>query len=503
MRVTLPIAQGFYVSKSLPISAQRVVNWRPSVPQTSTITDANLFPTEGIESIVGGSVIDNCRGAHVLAGVPYFVISSSLYRLERSLSSGVFEYNLVNIGAIAGAKRVYMADNGVQLCIVAIPDAETLGESYIFTADPDTLTTITDPNFDGPASSVVYASGYFVFHKSDGKKFFNSPLNDGLGPYDALDFNVAEADPDQIRGMSVLNNQLYVLGSETVQIFRDIGRAPSPFSPIQGGVLDVGVDAPQTIIKYSSGIAFVGSGENESPSVWLIAGGQKNKISTLAIDNELSKINFSASEPNIYSWVYSKDGAFMLGISVPGTCYVYDLQNQRWHERRSIDGQELSSYRVSHIVKAYDQNIVGDIQSGNLGILDENVYLEYGVLTPRFATSRPFDNTGNPTSVASIEAVVEAGDGLPNDITVASGYNEAGELIASSGGSEPFIALSWSDDGGRTFKGFIARSMGKIGEYMKRPIWPRLGRFPRQRVIKFEVSSPTNAVLIKVEADIG
>jgi len=503
MRVTLPIANGFYVSDSLPISAQRAVNWRPSVPQTSTVTDANLFPTEGIQSVVDGSVLDNCRGAHVFAGTPFFVIGSSLYRLNRVISSGVYSYNYEDVGFIAGQERVYMADNGTQLCITAAPDLITLGASYIFTQSPDSLAEIIDVNFDGPASSVVYASGYFVFHKADGKKFFNSPLNNGLTGYDALDFNVASADPDQIRGLGVLNNQLYVFGLKTVQLFRDIGRAPSPFSPISGAVLDVGVSAPKTIINFGGGIAFVGSGSNETPSVWIISGGRKQKISTLAIDNELSKINIEDNDDSIFSWAYSESGAFMLGISLPDTCYVYDIANQRWHERQSIDGEQLSRYRVSHILDAYGLSIVGDLQSGSIGELREDVYTEYGVMTPRFITTRPFDNTGNSTSVVSIEAVVDAGQGLANDARVQSGTTALGFPIYGVGGSDPKMALSWSDDGGRTYKGYIEKSIGALGEYNKRPIWPRLGSFPRQRVLKFECSSPTKVVFIKAEADLA
>lgn len=388
-----------------------------------------------------------------------------------------------------------MADNGTQLCIVAVPDSATSGKSYIFTESPDTLTEITDPNFDGPASSVVYIDGFFVFHKSDGKKFFNSPLNDGLSGYDPLDFNVAEADPDQIRGLGRINNQLYVFGSETTQIFRNIGRAPSPFAPIAGAVIDVGVFAPQSIVRFATGLAFVGGGTNQSPSVWLIAGNSKQRLSTKAIDNELAKV----SDYNlIYSWVYSENGADFLGIATPSTCFVYDLVNGRWHERLSDVGGESDTYRVSHMVTAYERVLVGDNVSGNIGALNSDIYTEYGYLMRRFVASRPFDDLGNPVRVLSLEAVIESGIGLPNDIAVSTSSSET-----AVGGSDPKMTLSWSDDGGYNFEGFISRSMGKIGEFSKRVIWNRIGSFPRQRVLKFEVSSPTRANFVKLEVDIG
>lgn len=176
MRTTLDIAQGFYVSDALPISAQQCINYFVSLPQTSTITSANLFNTPGITSLINGVVGEGCRGAHVFAGAPYFVINNSLVKLVRSVSSGDEIFTKVVIGTIPGVQRVYMADNGLQLCIVAIPDTVTDGKSFIYTLSSNVLVEITDSDFDGPADSVVYASGFFSFHKSDGKKFFNSNL---------------------------------------------------------------------------------------------------------------------------------------------------------------------------------------------------------------------------------------------------------------------------------------------------------------------------------------
>ena len=502
MRTTLDIAQGFYVSDSLPISAQQCVNFYVSLPQTSTITDANLFGTPGIKSLIVGEAGEICRGAHVFAGVAYFVINNNLVKLVRSISGGNELFTKVVIGTIPGVQRVYMADNGLQLCIVAVPDAVTIGKSFIYTLSSDALVEITDTDFDGPASSVVYAGGYFSFHKSDGKKFFTSNLNNGLA-YDALDFNVAESDPDQIRGQGVLNDQLYILGSETTQQFRAIGRVPSPFAPIVGSTIDLGVTAPQTIVKFGGGLCFVGASVNESPAVWIIKGGQKRKISTNSIENEFSRLKIDTIPEQVFSWVYAESGAYWMGISVPGTCYVYDLVNERWHERQSIDGSKLDRYRCTHMVNAYGRILLGDSQTGNIGALDESLFTEYEVLTPRFVTSRPFDNKGDSVNVASIEAVVESGVGLSNDITVLTGKSARGVPTEGTGGLDPKIVFSWSDNGARTFDGHIPRSLGKIGEYDVRPTWSRLGVFPRSRVLKFSISSPTKSTIIKIEADIG
>jgi hypothetical protein len=154
----ITLTQGFYVSESLPISAQRCVNWMPNVPQTSTITDANLFPTEGLNKLVSISDLpqNTGRGTHTMAEISYSVIGQTLYRLNRIVVQGQedsFTYDA--LGTVEGGDPVSMDDNGDQLCIVARPDNSTTGKSYIFT-EPSSLVEITDPDFDGPATSVIF-----------------------------------------------------------------------------------------------------------------------------------------------------------------------------------------------------------------------------------------------------------------------------------------------------------------------------------------------------------
>ncbi len=144
-RTTLPISLGFYVSSSLPISAQRAVNLRPNIPQTQAVTTDNLFNTPGLTQLTTEGVTVSTRGSHVMEGIPYFVIGGNLFRLNRLVQAdGSETFTTTSLGVIEGTERVYMADNGTQLCVVAIPEAGvTLGISYIYTAAPDTLSEIT------------------------------------------------------------------------------------------------------------------------------------------------------------------------------------------------------------------------------------------------------------------------------------------------------------------------------------------------------------------------
>ncbi len=70
----LPITNGFYVSNSLPISAQECTNWYVVVEGAPALAQETLRGTPGIEQVeTSGVVLQANRGAHTMAGVPYFV----------------------------------------------------------------------------------------------------------------------------------------------------------------------------------------------------------------------------------------------------------------------------------------------------------------------------------------------------------------------------------------------------------------------------------------------
>lgn len=515
-RVTLPISNGFYVSESLPISNQRCVNFYPNIPQAPSSTQDNLFPTPGLfqlaklpEFVSPETQRPKCRGGALLDEQPYLVYGPNLFRLDRSPGPPEsFEFVQVSTIVMEGVNRCILSKNENQIVIVAPPDEETSGLTYVYDKLADSFNIVGDANFDGPASYVAYVDGFFVFSKADGKKYFHSPLNDARGStgsgaaYDALDFGLANADPDPIKAIAEHKNQGYIFGSQTVEIVRNIGRVPSTFRRIPGAVVNIGVKAPNTISEYSGQLAFVGGAENDSPAVWLLSGGSKRKLSTTAIDNELSKLS-EEDLSNLYSLVYSESGGFFYGIVTPSTSFFHDFANDRWHERQSLLKEGLGRYRVAAMIDAYSRIIIGDNEENIIGQIDQDRNIEYGNIVERFVTSQPFENMGNRTSVAEIEAVVESGVGLSNDVTVSGAPDKFGTVPEITGGSDPQITLAWSDDGGRTFQGFLPKPLGKIGEYNIRPIWRRLGDFQRARVLRLEITSPTDAVILKVEADFG
>ena len=103
-------------------------------------------------------------------------------------------------------------------------------------------------------------------------------------------------------------------------------------------------------------------------------------------------------------------------------------------------------------------------------------YTEYGSNIIRTAVTQPFADKGNSINVADLEFVFEAGVG-----------NEAVP--------NPQIRMSTSIDG-KTFTDERQLPLGKVGEYNRRAIRRRLGRFPRMALIKLVLSDAVKPVYI-------
>lgn len=492
MATALPFAQGYYLSESLPISAQECTNFYPNIPQTSTVTNQSLFGTPGLTEIATANTLNEFnRGLHVFDGIPYAVNGNNLYRIDRSFNAfGEASFNAVQVGTgIFGSERVFMSDNGPlnsgggagQLCII-VPESDVQFNAFIFTIAGG-LVQISDVDFDGPVNGLAYVDGFFLFTKKSGNKFFISNLRDGL-TYLATDFADAEVDPDPIRAPFILKNEVYIFGSQTFEPFQNVGGGGFPFVRIEGAVQDKGIDAPASVIEIDGNMSFIGSADGEQPAIWLTNGGKPQKISTTAIDNQIRQYT-DETVSSAFAATYSQAGALFAVFTFPRQeTFVYEVISGLWHTRESTIGEVQNPWRVSNIKQAYGELLVGDLTTNKFGIIDREIFTEYGEPIKRRFVMPPFDNGGDPFFIDSIEAVIESG--LGNTVDPAQ---------------NPKVILSYSDDGGRTFSDGITREVGAIGEYEFRTIWNQLGRVARERMFKFEVADAIKWVFYKVEGN--
>lgn len=479
MAQELTITNGLYTSRVLPISHQRCTNCYPSIPTAPTLSAEQLLFTPGISPLAStGEVKQANRGAQTKNGLPYFVNGNALYRLntaiERQGGVNVTVFSTTELGAIEGSGRVSIANNGTQLMIL-VPG----GKGYIYNEDDVTpFQEITDSDFtaNGAPQMVVFVDSYFLV-STDTKKFIRSEPNDGLS-WNALNFATAESDPDAIVAPVVLNNQPYMVGSLTTEGFQNVPSAGSMPFVRNNIILDKGCKAPFSLVKSNSAFYMIGAGKDESPAVWKFDGSAFTKKSHEAIDQLLS--TYTEDEiSNIYGLTYSEAGAYFIVFTLPDTTICFDLITERWHERNSFIAEVEKPWRASSIITAYGMTIVADTINGSIGQLSLDYVKEYDNNIIRLFSTQPFANEGDEIVVNMLELTVESGTGnseVPN----------------------PVMSLAVSSDA-KTFGTERTRKIGKKGEYGKRVVWYRNGRFDRFVVFQFRLSEPVKSAFIKLE----
>jgi len=468
----LPIANGFYLSDSQPVSAQQCINWYPNIVQAPALAQETLFGTAGItQATTTGVIAQQNRGSEKMAGIPYFVNGDTLYRLNSDETTNA-------LGTITGTGRVSMATNGTQLFIMVPGGLGSVWVEDTSTFTPDVNVVDADFTANGNPQHVVFVDGYFLF-TTDSKKFIISALNNGLS-YNALDFGTAEADPDNIVAPVVHKNQVFIFGSEITEVFENqpVGSG-FPFQRISGFILEKGLFAPFSVVKGDSTFRFVGGGKDESPGIYEFQGNNFAKISNTAIDSILQDLT-QAEVSDIFAMHYGQNGQFFTSFTLPLEVFEYNSISGRWHQRRSLIKGALDAWRAASIVTGYGKVYVGDRLDGRIGILDEDVFTEYGDTIFRLVDTMPFSNNGNSFRVSSLELTVESGVG---DFTTI----------------DPKMRMSRSLDS-KKFTDETTRSIGKIGEFSNRLIWRRQGRAKRFEMFRFIMTDPVKPVIIKLQA---
>ena len=472
----LDIYGGFYKSQSLPVSAQQLINAFVQVQQTAgAYSQSTINPMPGLTQKATTGAINPNRGAWEMNGTPYFINGADLV----SLSSTDVMTTIST--AVTGTGELSLSDNGFQLFIL-----DPGGNGFTWNNTTTTFAQITDLDFNanGSPQYVCFIDGYFVCTTST-KKFIISALNDGMN-WNALDFGSAETDPDNVIAPWVLNNRLYIFGTETIQPYRNTGNVDFPFETVVGGTLSKGLFAPRSLVNGSDHMYWVGGGRDDSASIWRSSGNSPEAVSTIAIDQILQRVDNPA---DIVSWAYSKDGARFIGFRLPDTTLVFDETNNLWHERqsRNVNGAGVTSvvgWRCSSLCTAYNNVYVGDSLDGRIGTIENESFSEYSDNNIiRTLVTQPFNAEMDTFFLPALEVTMEAGVG---NATV----------------SDPQIRLSVSTDGGRSFGNERSRGIGEIGDYKRRAIWNRNGRFSQSSVLKLEWSEPTTYRIIRADAKI-
>jgi hypothetical protein len=298
------------------------------------------------------------RGLFAQDGRAFAVVGALLYELFANQTA------IVRGSVASDGRPASMASNGAAGHQLIVCSA---GLGYIFDLITADFTQITAAGFPNPCAMVGFSDGYFVALQGQSNVFYISDLEDGLS-WDAADKGQVSESSNQLRSLIINNRVLWLLGSQTTEVWYNAGDAAFPFAPIQGSFLQRGIDAAFSATRLDTDIAFIGRDEHGPGIVYRSAGyGQVRRISTSAIE-EVLRESMHLNSDQVVSWSYQDLGHPFYLLNVPGarSTWVYDGLTDLWHERSILenDGIQESPIRGQCHCHAFGKHLVGDRLSG-------------------------------------------------------------------------------------------------------------------------------------------
>ena len=472
-----PILGSSYVARSINAADNRMVNLFPEATPDGGKTAGFLNRAPGLKFLqtIGDGPI---RGlwAHQTNGEDFYVASGTEFYKVDGLTN-----TPTKLGDITGTGQVSIADNGTQLFIACNPDA------FIYDEVTDVFQQITDPDFPG-AVTVGYLDGYFVFNEPDSQRMWVTALLNGLD-VSPLDFASAEGSPDGIVAINVDHREVWVFGTDSIEVWYDAGLADFPLQRIQGAFNEIGCVATFSVAKLDNGLFWLGCDARGQGIVYRANGYTGTRVSTHAIEYAIQSYgNIS----DAIAYTYQQDGHAFYVLTFPSAnaTWVYDVATQAWHERAGWDNGSFTRHRSNCQCNFQGEIVVGDYENGNIYAFDLDTYADNGGIQKWLRSWRALPTGTNNlkrSAQHSLQLDCESGVGLNN-----------------GQGSEPQVMLRWSDDGGHTWSNEHWANMGKIGQFFRRVFWRRLGMTLKLRDRVYEVSGtdPVKIAIMGAQLDV-
>lgn len=460
----IPLLNGIYASPDSDLRTSLPRNMVP-VPKASGISNGYLRPSDGLKAF-GPATPGIDRGGINWNGTLYRVTGSTLARIGADGS-------YIEIGQVGPGDPVSLDYSFDRLAIASG------GRLYYY--DGTDLTQVTDVDL-GTVKDMLWVDDYFM--TTDGEFIIVTDLND---PYSVnpLKYGSSEADPDPIVALKKIRDEIYALNRYTTEVFQNVGGDNFPYQRLDGAQIPRGCIGTKACAKYLESIAFLGSGRNEAPSVYLAANGNTQKLATREIDQIL--LGYTEEQLQTAHMDVKVDKAHQhLYIHLPDQTLVFDaaasavLGEPVWFTlTSSVAG--LGAYQVRDLVWVYGKWVFGDPLTPRLGELVTDVSSHFGETVGWDFGVQALFNEGRGAIVHEIELVALTG--------------------ASAFGAKPVIWTSYSLDG-QTWSMERDIASGERGQTRKRLCWRRCGSMRNWRTQKFRGTSDTHVAFVRLDMTI-
>mgnify|MGYP003578893563 CR=1 FL=1 len=459
-----------YRSQAFTADQERLVNrYVERMESPGASTQYALYPVPGVKVLHVTTGFQG-RAHEFYDGREFIVVANIFFELDSDAASTFRGFVAIDSNP---ATISWNGDGGGELFITSG------GNGYLFTLATNVFASISA--LTGKATMGDMLDGYFLALDANTGTFYSSELQDGATWTTSTMFAQRSKAPDPWIALKVFGQYIWLLGSQTGEVWYDAGSSPFPFAPHPSGLVQYGTAAAWSVKAAGASLMWLAAAKDGAAQVMRASGFTPENVATYPVQFAMSQYR---AVSDAYADSYSEAGHTFYILGFPSqnvASWVYDLEMQMWHERgtwdTTQDTDDFKIWRPRAHAYAFGEHRWLDINGGQVYRSGLDLYSDEfvhgsaeGIRWLRRAPAIFAEN--ERIQFPSFELDVQPGVGL-----------ETGQ------GSDPQVMMRYSRDGGQTWSRERMRSAGKIGEYGNRCIWFRLGT-ARRMVIEVSGSDP-------------
>lgn len=451
-------------TQSVLADTEQTVNfYQERVESRTSPFDQALYPTPGFRDWCMTTDVGGRRGIYA-NGRAFMVMGGGLWETFADKSC-------IKRGTVVQdsnpATLSYNGLTGGQLFITS----GTHG--YCFTLATNTLTQV----LTGIATmGGVVNTRFLAFDRLTGLVHM-SALNDGT-TWNLANFFARGIGADPTEAMVIRGPDVILIGSQTGEVWQDVGASPQPFAAYPGATFGYGTVGPFAVSVTDDLVVWLAQTSQGAGRMVSMRGYVPQPISNYAVETALSSYQRKFTITDCEVLTYEQEGHLFGVFSFPSArnTWVVDLDSVDWHERRTWDVVHAreDAWRPRCHLYAFGKHLTAERATGMISEMDVTFGLEAGGGPIRRLRTGPplFSKSRERLVISQFELMADPGLGL-----------------ISGQGSDPLVMFRWSKNG-KTWSNERLCSAGKMGQYGKRIFWGRCGSSTGLWIPQIAVSDP-------------
>ena len=239
--------------------------------------------------------------------------------------------------------------------------------SSIYKTTGASVEKIDDTDAPTNVTTVTFLDQYIIANNSATPYFYWSDINDP-DTWSALSFATAEVKPDDVTGVATNWDELFVMGTESIEVWYNDGS--SPFIRRDGATINRGTISPNSFHRVGNTFMYLDSNRHV-----VKLDGRNPVIVSNEIDQDLAKIKVLE---DAFAMVIDIEGRafYVLNFRSANQTFAYDFKMNTWSRWGQYDPQAFAYSRFLGNSHAYcidwNKHIVGSKDDGKLYVMSDS-----------------------------------------------------------------------------------------------------------------------------------